>query len=183
VNTRRRWIALPLAATLAALRAGCATGRASDGGAAWVGGRLSLQVQADSGGGGDGAARSFSAGFDLRGDGERGELRLTTPLGGTLAVARWAEGRATLDTGAGPVVYPDLDSLSRHAFGEPLPLRALPDWLAGRPWAGADAQARADGFEQLGWTVRADRLAEGRIDVERAAAPRITLRVRLDGDP
>jgi outer membrane lipoprotein LolB len=183
---RRRFVVLPvrvpLAAALVALLGGCATRPTPDAGAAWTSGRLSLRVQADAGGdgGGDGAARSLSAGFDLRGDGERGELRLSSPLGGVIAVARWAAGEAVLDTGAGPVAYPDLDSLSRHALGEPLPLRALPDWLAGRPWAGAASRAIDGGFEQLGWLLHTAERAAGRIDAERPAPPRIVLRLRVE---
>ena len=52
-------------------------------------GRLSLRVAAD----GQQAERGFNASFDLRGSGERGELRLSTVLGPQIAAARWAPGR------------------------------------------------------------------------------------------
>ena len=88
-----------------------------------------------------------------------------------------------LDTGQGETRYPDMDALSRQALGEVVPLRALPDWLAGRPWAGAASQARTDGFAQLGWTVSLAGLAEGRIDAVREDPPRVTVRVRLERPP
>lgn len=154
---------------------GCATRPAADAAAPWTSGRLSLQVEADA----THAARSLSADFDLRGDGQRGELHLSSPLGNRLATARWSPDEAVLDLGQGERRYVDLESLSRHALGEALPLRALPDWLAGRPWAGAPAQPQTDGFTQLGWQVGLAGLGDGRIEAVREQAPRVQLRVRL----
>ena len=128
---------------------GCATRPTADAGMPWTSGRLSVRVEAAAAQ----PARSVNADFDLRGDGERGELRLSSPLGTMIAATRWAPGVAVLDQGQGEVRYADLDSLSRDALGEVLPLRALPDWLAGRPWAGAASVMQPSGFEQLGWTV------------------------------
>lgn len=162
------------------LLAGCATPAPARVGAAGpTSGRLALRVEAA----GDKPAHSLSADFELRGSGERGELRLSSPLGSLIAITRWAPGEALLDTGQGPVRYADLESLSRQALGEVLPLRALPDWLAGRPWPGAASTAQPTGFEQLGWTVATAGLAKGRIDAERAAAPKAFVRVRLERAP
>jgi outer membrane lipoprotein LolB len=52
-------------------------------------GRLSLSVRSE-------PAQSFSAGFELSGRPEAGELLLSTPLGTTLAQARWSPGQALL---------------------------------------------------------------------------------------
>jgi outer membrane lipoprotein LolB len=125
-------------------------------------------------------AQSLSGGFELRGDGREGELKLLTPLGTQLVSARWGPGLALLVTGEGERRFDSLDTLSREALGEPLPLAALPDWLAGRPWPDAPHTPREGGFEQLGWTVTTSALADGQLLARRSAEPAVTLRVRLD---
>ncbi len=142
----------------------------------WTSGRLSVQVAADP----SNAVRNLSASFDLRGDDQSGELRLSSPLGSLMAAARWVPGRAVLETSQGTVDYPDLESLAREALGEPLPLQALPDWVAGRAWQGASSQTLDTGFEQLGWRVNLVGFSNGQIDAERMTAPIVKLRVRLD---
>lgn len=156
--------------------AGCATRPVDDASLPWTSGRLSVQVE----GSAERGASSVSAGFDLRGDGRRGELRLSSPLGVLLAATRWSADEVVLATGQGETRFADLDSLSREALGEVVPLRAFPDWLAGRPWAGAPAQLQPGGFEQLGWSVSLVGFEAGRIDAVRAAPPRVTVRVRLE---
>jgi len=160
---------------LAAL-AGCATRPPEIAAMPWISGRLALRIDAD----GSEAARSLSATFDLRGNADSGELRLSSPLGTQLAVALWAPGSARLISAEGERSFADLDELSRQALGEVLPLRALPDWLAGRPWRGAASLPQESGFEQLGWRVRLAGFAEGQIDVEREARPATRVRVRLE---
>ncbi len=172
--------AAPLLAALAA--AGCALlPPATPTGA--VAGRLSLQVDAQA----DRPAQSISAAFELSGDAERGELRLNSPLGLTLATARWDGAAAHLVTTGGKQDFSDLDALSMAAFGEALPLRALPDWLRGRPWPGAGHQPRAPaggaGFEQLGWTIDLARFDEGRLLAWRAGPPGVRLHAKLDMAP
>lgn len=169
----RGWRAAGLVfAVLAA--AGCATRPPA--GATWTSGRLSVRVEASA----DRPAGSLSADFDLRGDGVAGELRLSSPIGARLAQARWTPTDAMLDTGQGEVRYADLESLSRQALGEALPLRALPDWLAGRPWADAPSVGRDGGFEQLGWSVRLAAFGDGRVEAVRESPPRVVLRVQLE---
>jgi len=168
-----RWMAYAIASLLLA---GCATRPPDMAEMPWTSGRLSVRVAATA----DVPARSVSAAFDLRGNGERGELRLSTSLGTLMASARWAPGQAVLTTSDGDTRYDDLDSLSREALGEALPLQALPDWLAGRPWPGAPSQPAADGFEQLGWRISLARFGEGWVDAERAAPPRVSVRARLE---
>jgi outer membrane lipoprotein LolB len=140
-------------------------------------GRLSLRVEAAA----ERPAQGLTAAFELQGTGERGELRLLSPLGSQIVAARWAPGRAELETSAGIQAFANLDELSLQALGEVLPLAALPDWLVGRPWPGAVHQPAPGGFEQVGWRLDLARQAEGWVVARRAAAPAVVLRVRLDG--
>lgn len=156
--------------------AGCATRPAAGDPAAWTSGRLALQVEASA----ERPGSSLSADFDLRGDDRRGELVLTSTLGTRIAHARWTADAAVLDAGQGEVRYPDLETLSREALGEALPLRALPAWLAGRPWELAPSAPRQGGFEQLGWTVGLSDFGAGRMQAVREAPPRVVVRVRLE---
>lgn len=142
----------------------------------WTTGRLHVRVDASAAR----TAQSISAGFELRGDGSTGELRLLTALGTSLAHARWAPGRVRLLTPDGERDFDNLDELSRQALGEVVPLAALPDWLAGRAWPGAVHAITADGFEQLGWQVDLGRRAEGHVEARRTAAPAVMLRVKLE---
>jgi outer membrane lipoprotein LolB len=167
-----------LAGLAAAWLAGCTTPPPAPGGPAWTSGRLAVNIAADGGQ----AAQSMSAAFELRGDDRSGELRLNSPLGTRVAQARWAPGLAVLDTSEGERRFDTLDELSRQALGEALPLAALPDWIAGRPWSAAPHLNRDDGFEQLGWQVLLLRQAEGAIEARRLAPPAVIVRVRLDPD-
>lgn len=171
----KRRAALALAA---AWLAGCATPRPAPGEAPWTTGRLSVRVDATA----TQAAQSMSAAFELRGSGDSGELRLNSPLGTRVATARWARREAVLQTPEGEQRFADLDELSHRALGEALPLAALPDWLAGRPWPGAAHTTGSAGFDQLGWQVQTDRRAQGWVEARRGAAPAVLVRVKLD-DP
>ena len=154
-------------------------------------GRLSLRIDAHAGR----PAQSLSAAFEWRGDGERGELTLLSPLGTQLAKARWAPGVAWLKSPEGEARFDNLDDLAERALGERVPLAAWPDWLAGRPWprapatpsipaaaaaSAAPAASATAGFEQLGWSVNLARHGEGRIEARRAAPPVVTVRIVLD---
>ena len=166
------WATLVAALLLTA----CATPRPAPGELPWTSGRLSLRVQASPGQ----AAQSLSAAFDLRGSGHLGELRLNSPLGTVMASATWAPGMALLRTSEGEQTFTSLDQLSRQALGEALPLAALPDWLAGRPWPEAPHSMNHAGFNQLGWRIATDRFAQGLVTATREAAPAVLLRVKLD---
>jgi len=127
--------------------------------------------------------RSFSADFDLRGNAERGTLRLSGPLGATLAEVQWQPGRAELSDAQGTRAYSTLDAMTRELFGEALPLVALIDWLRGRPWDGAPSIQLDGGFEQLGWRVGLDGFADGLLVASREPgerAPGVSVRARLD---
>ena len=172
---RRRAALTVLGAIALAGLVGCATHPPADSG--WISGKLALRVAASAGQ----PAQSLSTDFDLRGDADQGELRLSTPLGTLIALARWAPGSASLKTSEGEKPYADLDALARETLGVVMPLRALPDWLHGQPWRGAPSTDAGSGaFEQLGWRVDAARYGEGWLEVSRAAAPAVSLRARLE---
>jgi len=168
-----------LLAAMVLLLAGCASTAPAPGETVWTTGRLSVRIEAQA----DRAAQSVSAGFELRGDGRGGELRLNSPLGTRVATARWAPGLAVLDDGRGEQAYENLAALAQQALGEALPLEALPDWLAGRPWAGAPHAAATEGFTQLGWQVDLSRRVEGWIEMHRSSPPSVRVRVKLDDMP
>ncbi len=168
--------ALPLLGLAWALGlAGCASPQATQLGP-WTRGRLLLRVAEQAGA----AARADTLAFELRGDARRGELRLETPLGLRAAELRWTPEQAWLIDAQGERPFPSLDMLSREVLGQPLPLAALPDWLAGRPWPQATHRPLAHGFEQLGWQVDTAALAAGRIEARRELpAPALLVRVLL----
>jgi outer membrane lipoprotein LolB len=170
--TRRGWCT---SAALMTLLGGCA-GLGPPQPPPDLAGRLAVNVAAAAGS----PARSFSADFELRGNAERGLLRLNTPVGTTLAEVRWQPGEAELGDGQGWRRFETLDAMAQALFGEPLPLAALLDWLRGRPWPGAPSQARDDGFEQLGWRVGLTGFADGRLQATRDRAPTVTVRARLE---
>jgi outer membrane lipoprotein LolB len=171
-----RRVILPLLA--AAALAACATPSPppAAGPLSWTSGRLSVRIAASA----EQPAQSLTAAFELRGDGDAGELRLNSPLGTRMATARWGSGLAELSTADGERRFGSLDELSRRTLGEVLPLAALPDWLAGRPWPQAPHRQLADGFEQLGWRVLQAGRADGWVEAHREAPPAVALRVRLD---
>lgn len=135
--------------------AGCATPQrtpAAPGVQAWAG-RLALTVEGQ-------ASQSFSAGFELKGAPETGELTLFNPLGGTLAALSWSPGTATLRQSNGSTrQFPSLEALAQEATGAPLPIAALFDWLAGRPTPVA------------GWQADVTQVAEGRLRAQRSGPP------------
>lgn len=144
-------------------------------------GRMALRVEAFRAE----PARAFSAAFDLRGDARTGVLALSTPLGSTLAQARWQPARVVLVTPQGSRDFASLDDLTRDVLGEVVPIEAWFDWLQGRPWPGAaSSPASAEvtqGFRQLGWTVDLGGFADGRVvAVREQPAPAVTVRIRLD---
>lgn len=171
-GSRFAWVAAVV------LAAGCATVGAPDPDA--LTGRLSVRVAAA----GDEPERSASGGFELRGDGDRGSLDLSTPIGTLLARAQWSPQQVELVTPQGSTHYADMPAMTRALVGEPLPVAALFDWLRGRPWPGATSRALpgpADaGFEQLGWTVSLTRFAEGLVEARRDEPPQVTVRARID---
>ena len=105
------------------------------------------------------ASQSFTAGFELKGAPEAGELTLTNPLGGTVAVLAWAPGNATLRSGGKVREFPSVEALAQEATGAPIPLAALSHWLSGKPRPVA------------GWEADVTQVAEGRLRARRNAPP------------
>ena len=128
----------------------------------WTG-RISLHVQSE-------PEQSFSAGFELKGKPERGELTLVSPLGNVLGVLRWSPGEAELDSGNQKVQrFDSVDALMAQATGAAVPLSALFAWLQG------------DNANVSGWSADLSRHNEGRISAKRTQpTPQTDLRVVLD---
>jgi outer membrane lipoprotein LolB len=164
-----------LAGGAALLTSGCATLQAPSM-ARDLAGRLTVRIDATE----TTPARSFAADFDLRGDAERGELRLTGPLGATVADVRWRPGAAEMTDTNGRRDYPTLEALARDLLGEPLPLAALTDWLRGRPWPGAPHARHDGGFDQLGWRIALTQFAQGLVQASRDGRPAVQVRARLE---
>jgi outer membrane lipoprotein LolB len=168
ISTRLAGRAFVFAALFAVfLVAGCAQlprATAQDGlkSELWTG-RISLQVQSE-------PPQSFSASFELKGQAERGELSLISPLGNVLGVLRWSPGEAVLDSGGGKIQrFASVDELMAQATGAAVPLNALFAWLQG------------DNAAASGWSADLSRQKEGRISAKRTdPAPQADLRVVLD---
>jgi outer membrane lipoprotein LolB len=126
-------------------------------------GRLALQVE-------DRQSQSFSASFQLKGDARAGELTLSLPLGGTLAVLAWAPGSATLRTNGRAVQeFESVEELVAQATGAALPVTALFDWL------------RGTNTPVAGWQADLSQLENGRLRAQRLhPTPPADLRVVLD---
>ena len=157
---QRVWV---LAMACALLTAGCATPRMSpvDANAYWTG-RMAIQVLKD-------PPESLSAGFELQGSAQAGEMVLLSPIGTTLARLEWTPQGARLAQGQQQVNSPSLQKLGARLTGTELPIAALFEWLAGRP------------AEAPGWQVDLSAHAQGRISAERREpSPGAVLRIALD---
>ncbi len=151
-------------------------------------GRLAVRSDA----GGAQAARAVSGQFELSGNSSSGQLILTSPIGTTVARARWARPRGAqgepseieLEADGRTSRFDTLEAMMQQALGDQLPLAAMFDWLAGRPWPNAPATRDAAGtsFEQLGWHVDLSQFADARlIAAERPQpTPALHVRVKLD---
>jgi outer membrane lipoprotein LolB len=125
-------------------------------------GRLALQVK-------DKPEQSFSAMFELKGTAQAGELTLTNPLGGTIALLSWSPGNATLRSNGQTRQIESVDALVQHATGSAIPVAALFDWLRGVATPVA------------GWHADLSQLAQGRISASRSEPPpQADLRVAID---
>ena len=125
MNLLRRFALL---APLLVLLAGCASPvktAVPPGAQVWAG-RMALSVEGS-------RNQSFSAGFELKGAPQAGELTLFNPLGGTVGVLAWAPGSATLRSGNDVRQFASLDELSTEVTGAAIPVTALFDWLGGKP--------------------------------------------------
>ena len=137
-------------------------------------------------------ARSVTGQFELSGNASDGQLILTSPIGTTVARARWSDptgalgepSKIELEADGATTRYTTLEQMMQRALGDQLPLAAMFDWLDGRPWTAAPVQRGADGssFDQLGWHVDLSQLTGNRlIDAQRALpVPALHVRVKLD---
>jgi outer membrane lipoprotein LolB len=136
-------------------------------------------------------ARSVTGQFELSGNASSGQLVLTSPIGTTVARARWSDpvgtqGRPSkieLEADGATTRYATLEDMMQRAIGDQLPLPAMFDWLSGRPWPDAPVQGGSPhSFDQLGWHVDLSQLADNRlIDAQRPQpAPTLHVRVKLD---
>ena len=127
----------------------------------WTG-RLALQVE-------DQPGQSFSAGFELKGNAQTGELTLYSPLGGTVGVLTWQPGSATLRANGQIRQFDSVDQLVTHVTGSAIPVAALFDWIRGIDAAVA------------GWRADLSQAQQGRISAKRLEPPpKADLRVVLE---
>lgn len=131
-------------------------------------GQLSIKLQAWN----DTPAKGVSLGFFFLGTRDAGQLDLMTPLGSQMARLAWQQSRVTLTDTQGEQQFDSLDALSEQTLGEALPLRALVDWMQGKPcqdlpYASEDS---AGVFSQAGWRVDTSHLTDGKLTVQRAAS-------------
>ena len=137
-------------------------------------------------------ARSVTGQFELSGNASSGQLILTSPIGTTVARARWSDpvgsqgapSKIELEADGTTTHYTTLEEMMQRAIGDQLPLPAMFDWLSGRPWPDAPVERGTTGptFDQLGWHVDLSQLADNRlIDAQRALpVPTLHVRVKLD---
>lgn len=113
-----------------------------------------------------------TASFELSGSPQAGTLKLSSPLGTTLAMARWTPDEAVLDQGGQTFHYPDAQALTTAALGQPLPLAMVFAWLAGQP---ASAE---------GWTPDLLGLPQGRLGArQQGPSGDAEVRIVLDEPP
>lgn len=127
---------------------------------AWAG-RLAVQVEGH-------PSQSFSAGFELQGSPQAGQLVLLSPLGSTIAQLQWDAREARLMRGGDIRNAPSLDLLLHELTGTDIPVAAMFGWLQG-------TQASA-----TGWQADLSGLPDGRLTAQRVdPPPATTLRVVL----
>lgn len=125
-------------------------------------GRLLLTVQTE-------PVQSFSADFDLQGDGQTGVLAFFTPLGTTVARLQWGSEGAILQASGDTQHFESLDALTLHAVGAVLPVASLFAWLKG------------ESLDTPGWRVDLHDLPNGRLSAQRTApTPSAQLKVILE---
>ena len=125
-------------------------------------GRLALRIDSE-------PVQTFAALFDLSGTPETGQLRLTSPLGSTLAMLEWTPGQAILKNGSQTRHFGSVDALIEAATGAAIPVVALFGWLAGRDERVA------------GWRADLSQISTGRLQATREAPlPTADLRIVLE---
>ena len=185
----RRQCLTPIASTLAlaALLSACATHPPPLPGHVYSG-KLAVRTDASS----DQPSRAVSGQFELSGNASSGQLVLTSPIGTTVARARWSDpvgaqgvpSKIELESDGGTTHYATLEDMMQRAIGDQLPLPAMFDWLSGHPWPNAPVTSgdATGSFDQLGWHVDLAQFRDNRlIDALRAQpVPALHVRVKLD---
>lgn len=152
-----------LIAATALLLGACASRRPpGEAGVDFWSGRLSLSVRSE-------PPQSFSSGFELRGRADQGQLQLNSPLGTTLALARWSPDQAWLESGTQQRRFASIEELLRELTGAALPVAALFDWLRGIP------------TDVAGWQADLAQRGDGRLTARRLSpAPLVELRLLIE---
>lgn len=129
-------------------------------------GRLAVRVEPEQP---QAQPQSFSAGFELTGNAQMGELTLYTPLGNTAAALSWSPQTAVMRSNGDVRHFESLDALIKQAVGTEIPVVALFAWLAG------------DNMAVAGWSADLSDHAKGRITARRTQpAPLAELRLVLE---
>lgn len=151
---------LAVALVLIGLLSACATPKSvSIPGQDFWSGRLAVRIDSM-------PPQSFSAGFELRGSPENGELQLSSPLGNSLAQVVWTPLGAQLRQGESVTQFGSLDVLTTQLSGTALPVAAMFAWLKGQASSAA------------GWQPDLGSQAEGKITAVRSVPePRAELRI------
>jgi outer membrane lipoprotein LolB len=127
-------------------------------------GRISLKVLRD-------PPELFSASFEINGRPEDGELTFFSPIGTTLAVARWTPFNAQLMEGAKVKRYDSVEAMMLELTGSKLPLPELLGWLD------------QDGAELPGWTLKSDNSSSSRRVFAKRQQPLPAVELTLVIDP
>lgn len=129
--------------------------------ASWRG-RIALRIDSDQ-------PQSVSAGFELVGNAQAGELTLLTPLGTTALSLIWSKQTAVMRSNGEVRYFNSLDSLIKQAIGTDIPVEALFAWLSG------------DSMDVSGWSADLSQYASGRITARRTEpSPLAELRLVLE---
>ncbi|WP_296444748.1 lipoprotein insertase outer membrane protein LolB [Rhodoferax sp. UBA5149] len=125
-------------------------------------GRLAVRVESDQ-------PQSFTAGFELTGNAQAGELTLFTPLGSTAAALSWSSQTALMRSNGDVRYFDSLNALIKQAVGTEIPVVALFAWLAG------------DNMNVAGWSADLSQQANGRITARRTQpAPLAEIRLVIE---
>jgi outer membrane lipoprotein LolB len=107
----------------------------------------------------------FSGGFDWAQQGERADIELAGPMGGSAMTIRVEGGKAAVSVRGEALDAADADELFARYFGarRGLPVGEMRYWLVGAPAPGAPAEetlaegGRLESLVQSGWQVRYER--------------------------
>jgi outer membrane lipoprotein LolB len=127
-------------------------------------GRLSLRVLQPT-------PEQFSASFEINGSADNGELSLYSPLGTTLARARWTPDNAQLLQADKVQNFASIEALTQQLTGAALPLPALLAWLD------------SDGPALPGWQLNSESPASGRRVFAKRETPLPALQLTLLLEP